>query len=1510
MLKRVFGLVLALAMVLSMVVMPTYAKEEKQENVTAPESACPCGCGASLADVEWEPWDVNTVGSVATGHFYLEDDYLQAKQYSVSNEKKVVLDLRGHTLTTAEEGRLFLIYGYMAVMDTVGGGLFAAKPTGTGNGGLMMVSKEEGAAAGGLFELYSGTVVQQGENGGADGGVAVIAAGSTFRMYGGKIVETTAARGGAFAVRAEGNLEILGGGIYGCTASGVGGAIYSLGNTVIENCQIWGGVSGSYGGNILQPGGNLVMENVDVAYGEAHGASNGGGNICAYAGTSQITNCRIYSGYTKYNGGNLFLGSGTHTVKDCVVFGGTAENSGGNLATINSNAKLTIDNCSFTGDVRITRGTITFKNKVTIGLLNTGLNLMHTDGVTAKVDFSGLTEGSEIYVNAGALFTKGSVNAAYFKGALRTVITETDEGLVGAQAEDGTVSGYCPHCNTQVAWSAFSTTGSVVQECYHDADEDTDPTCTGKHMATGHYYLTQDYSSFIQYRAGAYRNSTALASADVVLDLNGFDLGGSYRAFYLHPGKGDVPDSTLTLLDSCGGSVVSGDGSDAQGGGVIFNEGSNLNIYGGKYVYKVSDKRVVNGGAVLFNSGVLNIYGGTFDASAYENAEYNGGAIVMYNNDKVLNISGGMFIGGNTQYGGTVYAGYNNTISITGGIFVGGKAAIGGNLRLYSDGTSNAKGTLEMRDCAFRDGHATKSAGNMDIQQYTINVENCLFSGGSADSYAGNVNFSGKGQMTLDGCVLLGGTSVKGGNLYFATTNTDILVKDCYLYGGVATTGNGGNLLANNGRCDIKNTEFAFGSATGGYGGNIYANAGNASATSNNYTRLGMGTMLVGGKANYGGNISCKGVTFLDDVTILGGEATYGKDAYMSSADKQQRLVIGESCEASFDLYVNSSHLSDPVYGNPITNTECTVLNASIRLENLEDMPLLKAVNGQLGLGSVCVMDANGNAEGFDSVEEAIAACDENSYVKVLADTEIVLTKDCAVDMNGCNVTVSGAYTLKLMDSTGDDFTEPEGTATVAAETTVSKDHTAPNGNRYLVLDNKAHRIALQLTNVNIRPAANGLYYTGAWGADDTVKAMLDTYGMAVSLTDMPDGDFATEGENLWTEFAAADMVSGEKKPGVIIEGILAEDNDARQNDWNAKANIFATAYMKLKDGTVLTSDAPGYGDDIYYSVYSVLKTLDTLLETSPKQFGRNTRPARAFYEQWAEVMGAWELKEIPTPEDDGVIDVLMIGNSFCTYFTEELYAIAKAAGVKMRVCNLYYGGCSLEQHYTWWQTDDAPYTFYNVDENGRVSTKDVSLEWALAQGEWDILSIQEVSSRLRHISAAEGLEMTKTYRDALIPYLRDRFPSAQLYWHQTWAYQKGYNTSSYQCLTTETQKTYAARQEEFSLAVCEQYGIPRVPSGIAWEIIRDGGYDEMCDRLGKADGDDPHAGDYYHDGDIGGGQYLNACVWFETITGMSVIGNTYVPTYTYGGETFGLNAEITVEELQAAAHAAVESIK
>ena len=61
--------------------------------------------------------------------------------------------------------------------------------------------------------------------------------------------------------------------------------------------------------------------------------------------------------------------------------------------------------------------------------------------------------------------------------------------------------------------------------------------------------------------------------------------------------------------------------------------------------------------------------------------------------------------------------------------------------------------------------------------------------------------------------------------------------------------------------------------------------------------------------------------------------------------------------------------------------------------------------------------------------------------------------------------------------------------------------------------------------------------------------------------------------------------------------------------------------------------------------------------------------------------------------------------------------------------------------------------------------------------------------------------------------------------------------------------------------------------------------------------------GDYQHDGDLGGGQYLNACVWYEVLTRKSCVGNTWRPTTDLCGYTLD---EDMIVALQNAAHKVV----
>ena len=78
--KRIFSFLLALAMIASMVVLPVDAAA----NITPLTDGCPCGCGKSLSQVDWQPWNVNQDGSPASGHYYLESDYQQKSQILVA----------------------------------------------------------------------------------------------------------------------------------------------------------------------------------------------------------------------------------------------------------------------------------------------------------------------------------------------------------------------------------------------------------------------------------------------------------------------------------------------------------------------------------------------------------------------------------------------------------------------------------------------------------------------------------------------------------------------------------------------------------------------------------------------------------------------------------------------------------------------------------------------------------------------------------------------------------------------------------------------------------------------------------------------------------------------------------------------------------------------------------------------------------------------------------------------------------------------------------------------------------------------------------------------------------------------------------------------------------------------------------------------------------------------------------------------------------------------------------
>ena len=96
----------------------------------------------------------------------------------------------------------------------------------------------------------------------------------------------------------------------------------------------------------------------------------------------------------------------------------------------------------------------------------------------------------------------------------------------------------------------------------------------------------------------------------------------------------------------------------------------------------------------------------------------------------------------------------------------------------------------------------------------------------------------------------------------------------------------------------------------------------------------------------------------------------------------------------------------------------------------------------------------------------------------------------------------------------------------------------------------------------------------------------------------------------------------------------------------------------------------------------------------------------------------------------DKIIKVLAIGNSFSEDGIENyLYDLAKADEKKIIIGNMYIGGASVELHVKNSREDKAAYAYRKIGLDGKkVATKDVSISKAIADEEWDYISLQQAS--------------------------------------------------------------------------------------------------------------------------------------------------------------------------------------
>ncbi len=208
--------------------------------------------------------------------------------------------------------------------------------------------------------------------------------------------------------------------------------------------------------------------------------------------------------------------------------------------------------------------------------------------------------------------------------------------------------------------------------------------------------------------------------------------------------------------------------------------------------------------------------------------------------------------------------------------------------------------------------------------------------------------------------------------------------------------------------------------------------------------------------------------------------------------------------------------------------------------------------------------------------------------------------------------------------------------------------------------------------------------------------------------------------------------------------------------------------------------------------------------------------------------------------EDDGVLKILTIGNSFSDDAMEWVYDIAQSAGVKVYLGNLFYGGCSLFEHYNFAQNAKANYE-YRVNENGEWITEEQTvMDTALKAQDWDYISFQQASG---DSGKGESYNDQKQL-DNLLKFVRERVgDKPKFVWHMTWAYQTGSDHDAFRKYFKNQQTMYEGivsavqseitTREEFSVIIPSGTAIQNARTSFVGDTLTRDGY-HLSYKLGR----------------------------------------------------------------------------
>lgn len=317
-------------------------------------------------------------------------------------------------------------------------------------------------------------------------------------------------------------------------------------------------------------------------------------------------------------------------------------------------------------------------------------------------------------------------------------------------------------------------------------------------------------------------------------------------------------------------------------------------------------------------------------------------------------------------------------------------------------------------------------------------------------------------------------------------------------------------------------------------------------------------------------------------------------------------------------------------------------------------------------------------------------------------------------------------------------------------------------------------------------------------------------------------------------------------------------------------ANFVASTIALVFDGEV---EVRVIVDQKYINVYlegSDIPTMTKKISSAPAKDGLKV----GFRSQHVpQTFSDITVSDVPKAPEVPTVKVLMIGNSYAQDTMTYAHEIAKADGVNMVCGVLYYGGCTVKQHVNFIAQNKDVYKYF---KNGGTYGEKVTFWDVLHDEDWDYITIQTGQGQ-------QGVKETfYPYLPELISIVENDMPSAEIGLFQSWAVPQcfeGTGNSRLSAYNDNSETMYQQIIKTFTELQAENGVRFVVPSAEGLHRINGTG---VCDNSALETS-------FFRDSTAHvneKGRYMLGAMIYQTITGRTCIGNTFVPIgYTYGGD-------------------------